>query len=93
MELIRHSYNFEKFKEYLDEHQQILDNDKYIEFLEAAIMYNNIDIVNFLIDRNLDTNKYIPILYDVKSKGVLDLYLQKGDDLQTSWHYGRHLIA
>ena len=72
MDLIRHAYNFEKFKEYIEEHQQILDSEKLKEFLEAGILYNNIPVIKLLVtEKNVEIYNFVPMLYSHELKEVL----------------------
>lgn len=87
MENIEYEYNFEEFKNFLDDHKDVLYYEDYVQYINLAIEYKNKKVINYIIDNNLLKkelyNSFIPLLHDYELKECVTLLLEKNIDINT----------
>ena len=85
MEYLEYEYNFGEFREFLEDHEGVLYDEDYIQYIMIALQYKNKKVINYIINNDLIEiklwNNYIALLFEYEMKESLELLLKKGIDI------------
>lgn len=85
MEFIEYEYNFDSFVEFLEEHDGVLFQEDYTQFVLLAIEHKNIKVINHIIENNLldDWEDHLALLYSYEMKEYLEKLIKKNIDINS----------
>ena len=85
VEYIEYEYNFPSFKEFLEEHEGVLFQEDYMQYVTLGLQYQNKKVLHYIIEKGLlkDWTYNIALFNESYGKECLEKLLKKNFDINS----------